>query len=63
MKTIVEGLDSAIPQGASQGKLYSDLGLPWARRTATFDLTGYNRFPVQFQAGQSDTTPPKGGLF
>ena len=56
-KTVIAGIDAAICRGASQGALFSDLNLPWARPTATFDLTGYRHFPVQFEAA-ADQTPP-----
>lgn len=62
LKTIVEGIDAAIPEAASQCRLFSDLQLPWARRTATFDLTGYDRFPQQFAPARSEQEPASGEL-
>ncbi|NQU76579.1 MAG: Gfo/Idh/MocA family oxidoreductase [Planctomycetes bacterium] len=50
-KTVIQGIDSAVPRAASQCRLFSDLQLPWAKRTATFDLTGYKRFPQRFDLG------------
>lgn len=52
-KTVIAGIDAAIPQASSTGRLFSDLGLGWAKPTETFDLTGYDRFPVQFESGQA----------
>lgn len=61
-KTVIEGIDSAIPQAASQGKLFSDLDLPWAVATQPFETAGYGRFPVQFQAGQAAEAAAEGEL-
>lgn len=61
-KTIIDGIDAAIPQAASEGALFSDLALPWAHRTTVFDLTGYCRFPQRFQAAQTAEGPVPGGL-
>jgi len=61
-KTIIEGIDAAIPQAASECRLFSDLDLPWARRTETFDLTGYTQFPVQFTPAEAAETPRAGDL-
>ncbi len=61
-KTVIEGIDAAIPQAASQRRLFSDLGLPWARRSGTFDLTGYTKFPQQFQPGPEADKPAPGQL-
>ena len=60
--TGIAGLDAAIPQAASECKLFSDLGLPWAHRTETFDLTGYKQFPVQFTPADEADAPVAGGL-
>lgn len=46
--TVVEGLREAIAQCGAQGKLFSDIGCPWAVATQPFDLTGYKQFPQQF---------------
>jgi hypothetical protein len=46
--TAVEGLREAIAQCGAQGKLFSDIGCPWAVPTEPFDLTGYKQFPRQF---------------
>jgi len=61
-KTMIDGIDAAIPQAASECRLFSDLGLPWAHRTETFDLTGYKQFPVQFTPAEDDESPQPGEL-
>ena len=61
-KTVIEGIDAAIPQAASQGKLFSDLELPWAVATEPFDLAGYDHFPVRFAAGHAGETSRDGEL-
>ena len=61
-KTVIDGIDAAIPEAASRGELFSDLGQPWAHPTATFDLTGYSQFPQQFQPGQPAPQIIPGGL-
>jgi predicted dehydrogenase len=45
IKTVVNGLDELLLTGYEQGKLLSELGVPWAVKTGPFDMTGYNRFP------------------
>jgi predicted dehydrogenase len=59
-KTIIEGIDAAIPQAASQGKLFSDLDLPWAAATEPYDLAGYNHFPVRFAGGEEGEAAREG---
>jgi len=49
--TVVDGLDEAISRCGPQGRLYSDIGCPWAVKTDPFDLTGYARFPAVFGSG------------
>ena len=53
-KIIIQGIDAAIAQAARQGSTFSDLQLPWGQPTRPFDLTGYDRFPVQFETTASD---------
>ncbi len=61
-KTIIDGIDAAIPQAASEAALFSDLELPWAVRTDPFDLTGYDHFPRRFQPPHSSQQDMPGGL-
>ena len=46
--TVVDGLAEAVQRCGAEGKLFSDLGLPWARPTQPFDLAGYKGFPQTF---------------
>ena len=50
-RTIVEGLNQAIAHCAAEGKLFSDVGCPWAEPTEPFDLTDYGGFPQRFAVG------------
>ena len=61
-KTVIDGIDAALPRAASQGKLFSDLQLPWAVGSATFDMTGYDRFPQQFEAEETEGRSPEAEL-
>jgi predicted dehydrogenase len=45
IKTVVNHLDKYLLDGYEQGKLLSELGVPWAVKTEPFDMTGYNQFP------------------
>ncbi|MBN2181638.1 MAG: Gfo/Idh/MocA family oxidoreductase [Sedimentisphaerales bacterium] len=45
IKTVVSGLDDSLMAGFKQGKLLSELGVPWAIKTKPFDLAGYTQFP------------------
>jgi predicted dehydrogenase len=47
--TIVEGMNEAIARCGQEGRLFSDIGLPWASASQPFDLRDYRRFPVQFR--------------
>jgi predicted dehydrogenase len=44
IKTVVEGLDEAIGRCAAEKKLFSEIGLPWARPGVVFSTTGYGSF-------------------
>ena len=45
IKTVVSDLDKYLLAGYEQGKLLSELGVPWAVKTGPLDVTGYNQFP------------------
>ena len=49
-RTIVNGLDEMLRQGAADRKLLSDLApaAPWTVPTNTFDMSNYTSFPQQF---------------
>jgi len=42
---IVDGLDELVHRSADEGKLFSELGVSWAKRNDVFDVTGYNHYP------------------
>jgi hypothetical protein len=45
MATVIDGIEQAIRQCDEQGKLFSELNLPWAVPTRTLDTSGYTHFP------------------
>ena len=47
-RTVIEGIDEAIARCAAEGKLFSDIGCPWAEATEPFDLSDYVEFPQRF---------------
>lgn len=50
---IVAGLDDAIIRCGREGKLFSEIGVPWAVPTKPFELDGYSHFPQRFAARES----------
>ena len=46
VKTEIIGLDQMIVQAFEQEKLFSELGIPWTRASASFDLRNYPSFPA-----------------
>jgi predicted dehydrogenase len=47
-RLVIEGIDEAIARCGREGRLFSDIGVPWAVRTEPFDLAGYGNFPQRF---------------
>jgi len=47
--TVVKEMDDLIHQSVAEGKLFSELGVDWAVRTETYDLTDYREFPNKVQ--------------
>ncbi len=47
ISTIVKDLDEIILRAASERKLFSELGVPWAKGTEPFSLEGYERFQLE----------------
>jgi hypothetical protein len=43
----LKGIEDAIHQAATEEKLFSDLGLPWAKPTRAFSLEGYDKFELE----------------
>lgn len=46
IKTVVEGIDDVIQQAFTQEKLFSELGVPWARPGNVVSLVNYTHFPA-----------------
>lgn len=44
---VVDGLDELLHKSADEGKLFSELGVGWARKSEPFSLDGYTRFPAR----------------
>ena len=45
IKTVVNGFDDLMYSAFEQGKLLSEIGVPWAVKTEPFKLAGYTNFP------------------
>ncbi len=43
-RMVIAGLDEAMRRGAETEKLFSELGVPWARPAPVFSLEGYEEF-------------------
>jgi len=53
-KTLVyelKGIIEAMTEAGDRPGLYSDIGLPWAVKTAAIDVTDYSHFPRAFEPG------------
>ncbi|HID55028.1 TPA: Gfo/Idh/MocA family oxidoreductase [Candidatus Poribacteria bacterium] len=48
IKTVIKGIDPLIDRAYAQRRLFSELGVPWAKESGWFDLTGYIRFEKKF---------------
>lgn len=46
VKTIIKGIDGVLNTAHQQGKLFSEVGAEWAKKSKKFDLKGYKKFPV-----------------
>jgi hypothetical protein len=47
----IKGLDTALQRCFDQGKLPSEIGLPWARAGVEVDLRNYHAFPADAAIG------------
>ncbi|TNJ54505.1 Gfo/Idh/MocA family oxidoreductase [Paenibacillus hemerocallicola] len=45
----VEGIEETIRTAFREGKLFSEIGVPWAAGSEPFDLAGYRSFPQKFR--------------
>lgn len=50
MKTIIKDMDKIIDKAYAERKLFSEIGVPWSRRTKWVDVKGVKRFEMVFQA-------------
>lgn len=46
ISTIIKDLDRIILRASAERKLFSEIGVPWARATEVFSLEGYERFQL-----------------
>lgn len=44
---VVSGLEELLHKSADEGKLFSELGVPWAKRSEAFSMAGYRQFPAK----------------
>ena len=45
-KTMIKGIDDILEKSYTQGKLFSELNIPWAQKTDSFELKDYKQFPI-----------------
>jgi predicted dehydrogenase len=45
VKTVIEGIDDILSLAHSSGKLFSEIGVEWAKKTKSFDVQSYKQFP------------------
>lgn len=46
IKTVINGIDGILKQSHESGKLFSEVGAAWAKKSKKIDLKGYKKFPV-----------------
>jgi predicted dehydrogenase len=46
IKTIIEDIDHILRVAHENGKLFSEVGAAWAKKSDIFDLRGYKKFPT-----------------
>lgn len=44
VKTVIKGIDDVIHRAFEEEKLFSEMGVPWAKPYGSFSLDGYTRF-------------------
>jgi hypothetical protein len=49
----ITGIEKVMEDAFESNSLYSEIGVPWARKSEKFDTGDYARFPVRFQAPAS----------
>ncbi len=46
IKTVINGIDHVLRVAHENGKLFSEVGAVWAKKSSNFDLRGYKKFPT-----------------
>jgi predicted dehydrogenase len=46
VKTVIKGIDNLLKVAHENGKLFSEVGAEWAKKSSNFDLRGYKKFPT-----------------
>ncbi|HBG26429.1 MAG: hypothetical protein A2Y10_10055 [Planctomycetes bacterium GWF2_41_51] len=46
VKTVIKGIDAILKNAHETGKLFSEVGANWAKKSKKIDLKGYKKFPV-----------------
>jgi predicted dehydrogenase len=49
--TVIEGVGEIMQQAFEANALFSELDVPWARKSTVFDAENYTEFPVRFKPG------------
>jgi predicted dehydrogenase len=46
IKTVIKDIDRILKDAHEKGKLFSEVGAEWAKKSKKFDLKGYKKFPT-----------------
>jgi len=46
IKTVIKDIDHVLRVAHENGKLFSEVGAAWAKKSSNFDLRGYKKFPT-----------------
>jgi predicted dehydrogenase len=46
IKTVIKDIDHVLRVAHEKGILFSEVGAPWAKKSGSFDLRGYKKFPT-----------------
>ena len=54
VKTVIKDIDHVLRVAHEKGNLFSEVGAAWAKKSGTFDLRGYKKFPTtaHFKSGE-----------
>lgn len=47
VKTVIKDIDHVLRVAHENGKLFSEVGAPWAKKSGNFDLRDYKKFPTR----------------